>query len=89
MYTIRIENMRVQGLNNPVGLGTKNPILSYNLKSTEYHEKKQWQSAYRILVASDIKLLEQDIGDLWDSGICRQNWCFGIEYSMPFYVLIT
>lgn len=81
MSEIMVEKMRVQGLCNPVGLGTKNPVFSYYLKGTANHGEKQWQSAYRILAASDIKLLEQDIGDLWDSGICRQKESFGIEYS--------
>ena len=78
---MNVEKMKVQGLCCPVGLGTKNPVLSYHIKSTGNHEEKQWQSACRILAASDPKLLEQDVGDLWDSGICRQKETFGIEYA--------
>lgn len=74
---MRIENMRVQGLCQPLGLGTKQPIFSYFLIS----DGKHWQSAFRILVASTKELLEQEIGDLWDSGVCRQKETFGIVYQ--------
>ena len=42
-------------------------------KSIEKHNSYQYQSAFRLLAASTKTFLEQDIGDLWDSGIQKQK----------------
>jgi alpha-L-rhamnosidase len=43
-------------------------------------ERGRSQSAYQILVASDLRYLEEDKGDLWDSGNTRSNLSVNIEY---------
>ncbi|MFD0679226.1 MULTISPECIES: family 78 glycoside hydrolase catalytic domain [unclassified Paenibacillus] len=62
---IVIKRLRVESLDQPLGLETKQPRFSWLLDS---EEQAQQQSAYRILVASNADLLQQDIGDCWDSG---------------------
>jgi alpha-L-rhamnosidase len=59
------ENLRCEYLVNPLGIGTAQPRLSWTVRS---NERGQRQTAYRVLVASDPKLLNEDKGDLWDSG---------------------
>lgn len=52
-------------LNNPLGIDTREPRLSWKLYS---NKRGEHQSAYQVLVASSQELLAQDNGDLWDSG---------------------
>jgi len=58
-------NLGCEYLVNPLGIGTTKPRLSWTVQS---NQRGQVQSAYRILVASNLKLLGKDMGDLWDSG---------------------
>lgn len=77
---MKIEELMVQGLSKPLGLSTRTPTFRYLLKSIEKHNSYQYQSAFRLLAASTKTFLEQDIGDLWDSGIQKQKETFGIVY---------
>src|ERR1019366_4843910 len=59
------ENLRCEYLTNPLGIDAAQPRLSWILSSSQRNER---QTAYQILVASSLKLLNQENGDLWDSG---------------------
>ena len=50
---------------DPVGVDSVQPRFTWELQSTR---RDQTQAAYQILVASTKDKLEQDVGDLWDSG---------------------
>ena len=63
--TVSTENLRCEYLNNPLGIDSTSPRLSWILSSPE---RGELQSAYQILVASSEQLLAADTGDLWDSG---------------------
>ena len=52
-------------MENPLGIDMIYPRLSWSLES---ERSNQFQSAYRILVASSPDLLDNNKGDLWDSG---------------------
>ncbi|HEY4416610.1 MAG TPA: family 78 glycoside hydrolase catalytic domain [Verrucomicrobiae bacterium] len=54
-----------EGCANPLGIDVAQPGLSWVLKSPV---RGDHQTAYQILVASSKKLLQQDSGDVWDSG---------------------
>lgn len=62
---LRAEDLRIQYLVNPVGLGTARPEFSYVLIS---EERGEVQTAYQILAASEEELLKEGKADLWDSG---------------------
>ncbi len=55
-------------LKNPLGLDVKAPRLSWKLESLNKMARGQKQTAYRVLVSSSKELLQEDKGDLWDSG---------------------
>ncbi len=63
---------------NPLGIDVSRPGLSWRLESDAHGEK---QTAYRILVASSAERLEQDLGDLWDSGKVNSDRTFHIPYA--------
>ena len=44
-------------------------------------EKDTLQSAYRILVSSEESRLEEDLGDMWDTGRVESNQSIGVVYS--------
>lgn len=73
-----ISNLLVQYLENPIGLESKHPLLSYTLTSDI---PDQEQTAYRILAASSQEHLQQENGDLWDSGKVFDSKPFAIEYA--------
>ncbi len=75
---MNITNMLVQYLKNPLGIETKNPLLSYTLES---EDRNQCQTAYCILVSSTKELLHNNIGDLWNSGKVPHENNYAITYG--------
>jgi len=70
--------LRCEYRQNPLGIDTDRPRLSWQLESTG---RDQRQSAYRLLVASSRDLLRGDIGDLWDTGQQYSNLTVNIAYA--------
>ncbi|MBN1352742.1 family 78 glycoside hydrolase catalytic domain [candidate division KSB1 bacterium] len=58
-------NLRCEYQVNPLGIDVKIPRLSWQVNDTR---RGALQTAYQILVASSESGLEQDQGDVWDSG---------------------
>lgn len=54
----------------PLGMGDRRPSLGWRIDTGR---PGYLQGAYRVLVASDRKLLEADRGDIWDSGVVREG----------------
>nr|WP_302385405.1 family 78 glycoside hydrolase catalytic domain [uncultured Alistipes sp.] len=54
----------------PLGMGDRRPSLGWRIDTGR---PGYLQGAYRVLVASDRKLLEADRGDVWDSGVVREG----------------
>lgn len=71
-------DLRVEYLENPVGIDITNPRFSWVLTSEERAKK---QSAYQILVASSPNLLDNGSVDLWNSGKVISSTTNQIEYS--------
>lgn len=65
---------------NPVGVDVPNPVLSWTIQ-TNPDLREIRQTAYQVLVASTIKLLEQEKGDLWNSGKVLSDRMGQIRYS--------
>lgn len=65
-------------LTNPLGVESQKPLLGWQITA----KQEGWQqSAYQILVASSLELLERDEGDLWDSGKVRSSQSVHISYQ--------
>ena len=63
---MKIERLRVQGLENPLGLTEQTPVFSYRLvRSGGETGEAALQSACRILAASSPEKLARGEGDLW------------------------
>ena len=73
-----LNNLRCEYHNNPLGIDITSPRLSWITQS----DNRGWkQSAYQILVASSQENLDQDRGDLWDSGKVEANQSTQIPYA--------
>jgi alpha-L-rhamnosidase len=70
--------LRSEYLVDPIGLEVAAPRLSWIDEATRNGER---QTAYRILVASDPKLLSRNEGDLWDTGRVESSESAQIVYE--------
>ena len=62
------QQLRCEYLSDPEGIDEPLPRLSWTLAATDTSAFGQAQTAYRIVVASSPKELDQDHGDIWDPG---------------------
>jgi alpha-L-rhamnosidase len=70
--------LRCEYLTNPLGIDAATPQLSWIITSSE---RGQRQTAWRVLVASSLDLLNADRGDLWDSGKVDGSQTAHIRYA--------
>lgn len=71
-------DLRCEYLDNPMGIDSVEPRLSWRLSSEERGQK---QVAYRILVASTAEKLAAEEADLWDSGKTESEKSLFIKYQ--------
>ena len=76
--TLNITRLRCEYRVNPQGLDITRPRLSWELISDG---RNRYQTAYRILVASNPQLLDNNEGNLWDSGKVNGVQTAHIMYS--------
>jgi alpha-L-rhamnosidase len=76
--TMRVNTLRCEYLEDPLGIGETAPRLSWMLSAEDYARS---QTAWRILVASSPENLADDNGDLWDSGKRQEDQTTQIVYD--------
>ena len=74
----QIDHLRCEYLENPLGIDVASPRLNWLMRSDE---RGQRQSAYQVLVATTPELLQQDHGDLWDTGRVESDQSIQIVYA--------
>ena len=72
------DGLRCEYLVDPQALQTRQPRFSWQLQSSR---RGQRQAAYQILVASTAQRLDQDTGDLWNSGQVRSDQNLHVVYA--------
>lgn len=75
---LSVGELRCEYLENPLGIDTLTPRLSWKLASPTRGEK---QTAYRIRVATTPEILEAERGDLWDTGKIASDQTSHIVYA--------
>ena len=63
---------------NPLGIDKAAPKLAWQIQS---NSKGVLQTAYRVLVANDLMLLERNIGNVWDSKKVFSNESIQVKYN--------
>ncbi len=78
---LRPTNLRCEYREDPLGIEVESPRLSWVLDSSAPEERDQHQAAYHILVASTRDHLNNDQGDLWDTGKVESDATIQIPYA--------
>jgi alpha-L-rhamnosidase len=71
-------NLRCEYLANPAAIDVLQPRFSWVLEHTE---RGQGQTAYQLLVATQIEISRQDKGDQWDSGRVASENSVQVAYN--------
>ena len=79
--SVTLADLRCEYLKDPLGIDVQQPRLSWQLVAAEPAARGQKQTAYRILVASTKALLDEDKGDLWDSGEVASDQSAHVVYT--------
>jgi alpha-L-rhamnosidase len=72
--------LRVDNLENPLGIDDRSPAFSWRLHDPERGAK---QTACEVLVASQPNLLNADKPDIWDSGRLESSQSLNVRYGGP------
>jgi len=75
---VSINGLRCEMLNNPVGIDTESPRVSWRISS---QERGVAQLSYQILVASSMQKLNAGEGDIWNSGIVKSSQSQWVSYA--------
>lgn len=73
----KIISVKIEYSVNPIGIETQTPRFSWEYAQCD----NLLQINYRIIVATSAKLIEQGVGDKWDSGIVSSNKSINIAYG--------
>ena len=77
---VLLYDLKCEYRTNPLGIDNTSPRLSWKL--IEYNQTRgQKQTAYQILVASNLKNLKNNNGDIWDSGKVASNQSVNVIYQ--------
>jgi alpha-L-rhamnosidase len=78
---LRPVNLRCEYRQNPLGIDTLQPRLSWTLESTDPKVRGQRQTAYQILAAGGEERLRSDQGNLWDTGTVKSDKSIHVPYE--------
>ncbi|KAA6308455.1 hypothetical protein EZS27_039880, partial [termite gut metagenome] len=73
-----LTGLRCEMLSNPLGIDCSNPHLSWEIIGSQRDIR---QTEYRIIVASSPEKLNNDEGDLWDSGTVPSDVSSQVQYG--------
>ena len=76
--TVTVTTLRCEYAENPAGIDTPQPRLSWVLESSQ---RAQRQTAYQVLVATSAEMLKPGIADLWDSGKVASDQSIQLPYA--------
>lgn len=74
-------NLTCEYLKDPTGLDVPSPRFSWTLQATDESAYGQRQTAYRILVGSELQKRADHFGDMWDSGWIESDNMQLVEYG--------
>ncbi|MDX9755630.1 MAG: hypothetical protein RBU29_16820, partial [bacterium] len=74
-------HLRCEYKENPLGIDILHPRLSWEAEAITATERGLKQNSYQIVIASSLALLEQNIGDFWDTGKVQSSQTTHILYN--------
>ena len=79
--TLVPQRLRCEHLVNPLGIDTRHPRLSWEVRASDPAARGLAQTAYQVLVASSPELLAEGRADLWDSGRVTSDQSHLVPYA--------
>jgi alpha-L-rhamnosidase len=76
--TATVASLRCEYLQDPLGLGVRDPRLFWQISSSSRGER---QTAYQVIVASDESRLDETRADLWNSGRVESSQTTHVVYA--------
>jgi alpha-L-rhamnosidase len=76
--SLSADHLRCDYQPHPLGLQTRTPALSWELRSDR---RNVWQTAYQVLVSDSRKSLDQNLGNVWDSGRVQADASIQVSYA--------
>ncbi len=76
--TINIRKLRCEYQFNPIGIDNQRPRFSWQISA---QRRNMRQTSYRILVADDLALLQENKGNIWDSKRVTSNQSSQIRFD--------
>jgi len=77
---MKANNLRCEYRSEPLGIDSNHPRFSW-IPESAANAKDQYQTSYRVIVASSSSILAKNRGDLWDSGVVRSSKQNNIVYA--------
>ncbi|WP_405290874.1 family 78 glycoside hydrolase catalytic domain [Algibacter sp. Ld11] len=78
--SLELVDLKLEYRTNPLGIDNTAPRFSWNLVDKN-QTRGQKQTAYQILVASNLKHLDNNFGDVWDSGKISSNQSVNVKFN--------
>ncbi|MEO6706771.1 MAG: family 78 glycoside hydrolase catalytic domain, partial [Ginsengibacter sp.] len=75
---VEVKDLQCQYMEKPLGVEIRNPQLSWKIISSR---RNVMQSAFRVLVADDKSLLQQNVGNIWDSKKVTSGQSIQVVYN--------
>lgn len=76
---VSVGDLQCEALENPIGIDARNPRFSWRIFAEG--QRNVMQVSYRILVASSQQKLDENTGDMWDSGVVNSDDSQWIRYA--------
>ncbi len=76
--TAKLNSLMCEGQENPLGIDREQPLLQWKMIDSQ---RGAAQTAYQVLVASSSELLDDNQGDMWDSGKVGSDQSVFIRYQ--------
>ena len=82
LHATSVASLRCEYRENPLGIDVVKPRLSWVIADSNSEIPRGLkQTAYQVLVASTLGVLDKDQGDLWDSGKVASDQSVQVEYA--------
>jgi alpha-L-rhamnosidase len=78
---VGVGQLRCEYLKDPLGIDVVQPRLGWVLAADKHAARDQRQSAYQVVVATNLRELEASQGDLWDSGKVVSGQSIQVRYA--------
>ena len=79
--SVTVDDLRCEYLVDPLGIDVLKPRLSWKLNAVNPDKWGQRQRTYHILVAGSKKYIEQNLGDIWNSGNVDSDQSVHVVYN--------